>query len=111
MINALINWVSVFVYFIFDAGDALGHYCRCFVGDEAINFLVRICNEIEAVNGELVEASNGAIKRGDVFLKAVVGGGVVGGSSRANRDGSNSSGTTTPKSQNIAISSGGPRNR
>jgi hypothetical protein len=80
LIDPLVNRIAVFVYFVFLASDALGHYCRCFVGDEAIYYGVRIGNEVEAVNGELVEASDGAIKRDDVFLEAVVRGGSVGSS-------------------------------
>jgi hypothetical protein len=54
LVNALVNRITIFIYFVLFASDALGHYCGCFVGDEAIYYGVRIGNEVEAVNGELI---------------------------------------------------------
>ena len=59
------------------------------MSDETIYYGVRVCNEVKTVNGELVEASDGAIKERDVFFEAVVGGGVVGSGGNGDGDGAN----------------------
>ena len=82
--------VAVIIDFILRASDALGDDFLCFVSDEAIYYGVGICNEVKAVNGDLVQASDCAIKRDDVFLEAIVGGGVVGGSSIGMRNSADS---------------------
>lgn len=46
---------------------------------EAINGLVRICDEVKAAWLQLLQAGDAVSDCGDVFLEAVVGGCVVGG--------------------------------
>jgi hypothetical protein len=81
LVDALIDGVAVIIDCILLSSDALRNDCLRFVSNETIHHGVRIGNEVEAMNGELVEASNGAIKRDDVFLEAVVRGRVIGGGS------------------------------
>jgi len=48
--------------------------------NEAINGLIRISDEVKAVNLKLVETINSAGQWNNIFLEAIVGRGVVGGS-------------------------------
>ena len=77
LVDALVDRVAIGIHLVLGAGDSFRNNSLRFVGDEAVYGLGGVGLEVEAVNWDLTEAINGAGQRGDVFLEAVVGGGVV----------------------------------
>ena len=52
----MVDGIAVFIYFVLGASDALGDDLLCFVSDEAIDNRIRVRDEIETANLELVDA-------------------------------------------------------
>jgi hypothetical protein len=67
--DALIDRVAIVIDFVLGASDALRHRLGGFVGQEAIHHGVGVRDEVEAVNGQLLEPVDGAVKVYDVFLR------------------------------------------
>jgi hypothetical protein len=66
LVDALVDGVAVIINCILFASDAFRDNCLRFVGDEAVNCLVRISNEVESAWLQLLQAGN-AVSKGTTF--------------------------------------------